>query len=176
MIVYLLISLTLIALSFNEKPDDNAVLLMNEKKNEYNQNIKNNKFAILIDYTKSIFQKRLWVYDLESKEVIIHSHVSHALRSGFLYPTEFSDQIGSEKTPRGAFVTGKPYNGKFGFSMRLYGLEEALNKNSLKRFITFHPRNNFFWSDGCFMTDKETATKIIDLTKNGCFMYVYGIE
>jgi hypothetical protein len=174
MLLYFFITLALIADSFSETPSGNAIQMMNEKYNKYSQHIKNKRYAILIDYSKSIFQKRLWVYDLKNKEVIINCHVSHAFKSGFLYPTEFSNQIGSEKTPRGTFVTCKSYFGKFGYSMRLHGLEEGLNSNSLKRFITFHPGDDLFWSDGCFMTDSETSKKIIDLTKNGCLMYVYG--
>jgi hypothetical protein len=174
MIIFLLTMLILIQEGYRETPDDDAIYLMEEKMKEFQLHIKNDRFVILIDYTKNIFQKRLWVYDLKNDSVLVHSEVSHSIKSGLLYAYDFSDEIGSEKTPRGAFITGNSYFGKFGYSMRLHGLEEGVNKNSLKRFITFHPNVNFFWSDGCFMTDEETSRKIIDLTKGGCFMYVYG--
>jgi hypothetical protein len=157
-----------------EAPDPLAMDMMNKKRIEFADKIQNDRYCILIDYSKHIFQKRLWVFDMEQNTTVVHCHVSHALRSGIFFAEDLSNAQGSLKTPKGAFATGKTYHGKFGYSMRLYGLEDGINSNSFIRYITFHPVKNSIWSEGCFMTSEESSKKIIDLTKNGCFMYVYS--
>lgn len=174
MFLFIIISFYLYTFAVTETPDIKAIELLNEKKFEYSDEITNQRYFILIDYSKSILQKRLWLYDTQKDTVVIHCYVSHAFYSGIIYASDFSNQHGSNKTPKGAFITGDSYNGKFGYSMRLHGLEKGINEHSYKRYITFHPCCKWFWSEGCFMTDRATSKKIIDLTKNGSFMYVYA--
>jgi hypothetical protein len=53
--------------------------------------VKNTKYAVLIDYSKSIFSKRLFVVDIKNKKIILTSVVSHAKNSGLQYATKFSN-------------------------------------------------------------------------------------
>ncbi len=173
MFIHFLIAFLTFSYLSAEKPHPKAVEMMIEKKEEFSIHISNHRYCILIDYSRHIFQKRLWVYDMDDDSVLVHCHVSHAWNSGFFYATDFSNTEGTNKSPYGAFVTGKTYTGKFGYSMRLHGLEKGINDKSYKRYITFHPLGISIWSEGCFMTSAELSRKIIDLTNDGCFMYVF---
>jgi hypothetical protein len=132
-------------------------------------------YIVLIDYSKPIFQERLYVFDMKKQKIIITSYVSHAFNSGKIYATDFSNIINSKKTSIGAYITLNSYYGKWGYSMRLKGVDSCLNTKAEKRNIVFHPNvtDNINYSDGCFMTKNEINKKIIDLVKNGYLVYVF---
>lgn len=173
MLLILLTTTFLFFVNLPQEPDKDLLFEIEEKMAEYEEYISNKKYCILVDYTAPIFYKRLWVINLKNGNVMVNCHVSHALKTGVFMPTDFSNEEGSNKSPYGSFVTGETYYGKFGYSMRLHGLEKGINDNSFKRYITFHPIKQSIWSEGCFMTSKECAKKVIDMTKNGCFMFVH---
>jgi len=136
----------------------------------------NKNLVIIIDYQRNILQKRLWVWNRKTNTVELHCRVSHAKYSGWLYPTVFSNKIGSELSCTGIFKTGNSYKSQYGngiyqLGMRIIGLEKDKNDNALARNIVFHSGRIPF-SEGCFMTETTNNKKIIDLTKNGCLVYV----
>ena len=138
---------------------------------------KNTRYSILIDYTKPILKKRLWVIDNENQHIVMNTHVSHAYNSGLIYPSKFSNKKGSNLSSIGVFKTKNSYKSNFGnddeqIGMRIEGLDKGKNDNVLDRNIVFHC-NYLFWSKGCFMTLPWINKKIIDLTKNGSLVYVY---
>jgi hypothetical protein len=137
--------------------------------------IKSTKYVVLIDYSKSIFSKRLFVVDVKIKKVILISTVSHAFKSGLQYATKFSDKEGTLKSCIGAFETKSTYFGQFGYSLILKGLDKGINSNAEQRKIIFHSSKKMKtkWSWGCFATPEETNKKLINLIKNGCLVYVY---
>jgi len=154
---------------------DNFNLIEKELKTHSKQ-FNKPKYAIVIDYSKPFFKKRLWVVDINSKETILNSHVSHAKNSGWFWATEFSNVVGSEYSSKGTFKTLNSYESKHGkgiykIGMRIKGLNKGVNDNVLKRNIVFHTSYGF-WSAGCFMTAPKTNKKIIDLTKNGHILIV----
>ena len=61
--------------------------------------VKNTKYVVLIDYSKSILSDRLFVVDVQNKKIVLISTVSHALKSGLQYATKFSNMegVGSPK-------------------------------------------------------------------------------
>lgn len=117
--------------------------------------------------------QRLWVIDLTNNEVILNSCVSHARRTGWLFPSDFSNKPKKFKSCAGCFVTGNSYHGTYGQGMRLKGLQKGVNKNARQRAIVFHPAKGMTWSGGCFMTPEEINEKIIELTEGGAFLYVH---
>jgi hypothetical protein len=105
---------------------------------------------------------RLHFADLEGG--IVHSYLvahgkgSDAEHDGFL--KRFSNDVGSEATSRGAYVTYEWYDGKYGPSIRLGGLDPD-NSNAVPRAIVMHPAwyadpamlekwGKLGRSDGCF--------------------------
>jgi L,D-transpeptidase catalytic domain len=128
------------------------------------------RYITLIDYRKSILQTRLWVYDQKAKKVVLSSRVSHAFKSGVVYASSFSNVNSSEKSCTGSFVTGTTYSGKFGYSLRLKGLDPS-NYNTLSRAIIVHNAPYYLpWTAGCLATNVNK--ELIDLTKGGSFIFI----
>ncbi len=136
---------------------------------------KRRDYVIIIDYRKSILQKRLYVLDMHLGKNIIESRVAHAIKSGLMYPTKYSNQFGSNTSSKGVFITGKTtISPKFGYAMLIEGLDKGINNNARKREIIFHSDKNMStkWSFGCFATPEEINKQLINLTKNGCLVVV----
>ena len=131
-------------------------------------------YVIVVDYRENIFQERLYVVDMKSKEIILSSVVSHGYKSGLLYATDFSNINGSNKSSKGVYTTGNIKYGKFGYSMYIKGLDKGINSNAYNRSIIFHSNKlmKTIWSQGCFATPEDVNKKIIDITKNGCLIVV----
>jgi hypothetical protein len=143
--------------------------LANQKIQKYNPPRKD--YVIIIDYRKNLLSKRLFVLDMKSNKVVVESRVTHAYNSGKLYATNFSNTPNSKKSCVGALLTQNPRMGRYGYSMVVKGLDQGINDNIKKRVIIFHP-TKAPWSEGCFAASRETIKKIIDLTHDGCLVYV----
>tara|TARA_B100000963_G_C22606797_1_gene662917 strand:+ start:61 stop:642 length:582 start_codon:yes stop_codon:yes gene_type:complete len=151
--------------------------------NDNRELIKNKRYLVIIDYNKDIFQKRFWLYDIEKDIILMNNKVTHALKSGIFYCNETSNVIGSNKSSVGSFITGKPYYGKWGYSMKVHGLDKE-NDRAYLRNIVFHSqcKHKYYgitlpawlsiYSKGCFCFDEKNMNKFISLTKNGTFVYV----
>ena len=131
-------------------------------------------YVIVVDYTKSIFLERLYVLEMKTGEIVIRSTVAHAWNSGVLCPNIFSNIDESNMSSAGCYVTAGTYKGKFGYSMKIRGLDKGVNDRAEARSIIFHSSKKMktVWSFGCFATPEETNKKIIDLTKNGCLVCI----
>lgn len=149
--------------------------LAKQKLKTFDTQVKNKRYVIVIDYSKSIMSERLYVIDLKESKIVISSKVSHAFNSGAVYATEFSNTPGTNMSCIGAFVTEGEYIGSFGRSMIIRGLERK-NSNARSRSIIFHSNKKMStpWSKGCFSTSEEINNSIIDLTKGGCLVYVFN--
>jgi hypothetical protein len=144
-------------------------VLLSRAKQEYREQrnkLGNRRYLTIVDYRKSILQDRLYVYDLQEKEVVLSSRVSHAFRSGLLYPTRFSNVDGSEQS----FITAEAYQGKWGYAMRIDGINST-NSNSRARNVVFHP--GYSWSAACYMTAPEVNERLINLIKGKSLVVVY---
>lgn len=170
--IVLSVVLLFVFTSFTSKSNDELFTIASQKLDEYN--IRKKDYVIIVDYTKSITTERLYVLDMKTKQVVIKSTVSHSFKSGVLYPTDFSNVSGTNKSSKGAFITKGTYNGGFGYSMIIRGLDQGINNNVESRKIIFHSTEKMStpWSNGCFATPKDVNEKIIDLTKNGTLVYV----
>lgn len=132
--------------------------------------------VIIIDFTRPMEVKRLFVVDLDSNKIIKSTKVCHGKGSGMVsIPTNFSNQVDSKKSSLGYMVTAESYMGSFGYSMRVDGLEQR-NNNVRKRAIVFHNSEvqSTPWSWGCFSIPEKDCKEVINLTKNGSLMYVFS--
>ena len=146
---------------------------------------------VVVDFSKPSTRRRLHVVDLKTKEIIRSHHVAHGSRTNCVYdrayPCYFSNKIGSRKSSLGAMKTGKVYTWGKRFptkrKLKLHGLEKQ-NSNVFVRGIIIHSANyvtNSYIkrnkragnSWGCLAVDKAICDDLIDLIKNGCFVYVY---
>ena len=67
------------------------------------------------------------------------------------------------------------YNGTWGYSLRIDGLEEDKNSNALKRNIVVHSSRKMYskFSLGCFSVPDKNSDALINLIKNGSLIYAY---
>lgn len=93
----------------------------------HNHKIKHKDFAVIIDFNLPVYARRLWLLDLRNDEVLLNTHVSHALQSGHLFAKDLSNVPQSYKSSAGSFVFQNDYQVKFGDSMLIEWLIQQIN-------------------------------------------------
>ena len=138
----------------------------------------------VIDYSKPSSQKRLWVYDLTTRELLYEELVAHGQGSGANLATEFSNQPDSHQTSLGLFVTDQTYVGRNGYSLRLDGLDKGVNDRARERAIVMHgapyvspgfvkANGRLGRSHGCPAVSDAVARDLIDKVKGGGLVFAY---
>jgi hypothetical protein len=138
----------------------------------------------VIDFSLPSTDKRMWVFDLEQKRLVFHELVAHGRNSGLNMAESFSNDDGSYMSSLGAFVTGAPYDGKNGYSLRLRGTQPAVNDHAESRAIVMHgapyvsdelirSQGRIGRSLGCPAVRPEVARPLIDEIKGGSVLYVW---
>jgi len=146
--------------------------------------VENPTTLTVIDYSKPSTEKRLFVYDVRTKELLYAEVVAHGQGSGEKMTTRFSNAPNSHATSLGLFVTAGTYIGKNGYSLRLNGLEQGFNDNALERAIVVHgaPYVNpntvgpLGRSWGCPALRPAVAREVIDHIKGGNLIFAYGAD
>ena len=121
----------------------------------------------IADFGVHSAKRRFYFVNLDREEVQPF-HVSHGTGSdpehdGWL--NSYSNVEGSNATSKGAYVTWEWYQGRYGTSVRLGGLDST-NNNALQRYIVMHraayaePSHIARWgrlgrSNGCFALGEE---------------------
>ena len=139
----------------------------------------------IIDYTLPSTYKRLWVIDIARTKILYNSLVAHGKYSGENYTTNFSNRINSLQTSVGLFLTENTYLGRYGYSLRLQGLEKGFNDNAKARTIVFHGAsyvNKKFAASigrigrswGCPAVEPKLAKPIINIIKDGTLIFSFS--
>jgi len=150
--------------------------------------VKNYRYIIIVDYTIHSRHKRLFVYDRGERKVIRSHHCAHGRGSSSPSNTgkavNFSNTIMSKCSSIGPAVTGGVYYGKYGRSLNLHGLVPSNDNMFIRRivlhkskyvtdqYIAYAGRCGQSW--GCLSVDPAIKESLIDLIKNGVFIYLYG--
>jgi hypothetical protein len=165
----------LLLISFHLFQPKNEIIEL-AKQVEKKYNVKNKRYVVIIDFKKSIYEKRLYVVDIENSQIVMESVVSHALNTGKEYASSFSNEPNSKKSSLGAFETSSTYYGYYGYSLKIKGLDKKLNDNCEKRAIIIHSTKKMStpWSWGCFSVPDENNKKLIELVKNGCLIFAHN--
>ena len=138
----------------------------------------------VIDFSQPSTSKRLWVYDLRSRELLFNDFVSHGRNSGENMATSFSNEPESNMSSIGLFRAAESYSGKHGYSLRLDGLEPGFNDRARARAIVIHgaeyvdgalaaSQGRLGRSLGCPAVRPELAKPLIDAVKDGGFVFAY---
>src|SRR5690554_4169700 len=98
-------------------------------------NKNNNPLLTIVDFNLPSTEKRMYVLDLEKKEVLYVTHVAHGRNSGGNYATSFSNKSGSYQSSLGFYRTAETYNGGNGYSLRLDGLEKEIGRASCRERV-----------------------------------------
>jgi len=92
----------------------------------------------IADFDQESCKKRLYIIDLASKKLLLNTWVAHGQNSGGDKPAYFSNNINSNQSSLGFYLTGEVYFGKHGRSLKLDGMDEGFNSNARERSIVVH--------------------------------------
>ena len=138
----------------------------------------------VIDYSQPSTARRLWIFDLRKKTLVLRDLVAHGQNSGENFATQFSNNEGSHQSSLGLFRTQESYQGANGYSLRMDGLEPGINDSARERAIVIHPASyvNPLWSQtqgrigrsqGCPAVRPQVARQVVDKLKDGQFMFAW---
>ena len=138
----------------------------------------------LIDYSLPSTEPRLHVYDLATGAQLFEELVAHGRNSGDNLATRFSDTMNSHQSSLGLFVTGGPYVGSNGYSLRMEGLEPGFNGRARDRAIVMHgawyvdpalakAQGRIGRSWGCPALREAVARDVIDTVAGGGVVFSY---
>lgn len=147
-----------------------------------NNGARQSQHLAIIDYSQPSTARRLWIFDLKKKKLVLRDLVAHGSNSGENFATQFSNREGSFQSSLGLFRTQESYEGAHGYSLRMDGLEPGFNDMARDRAIVIHAADyvNPLWSkrqgrigrsQGCPAVRPQIAKQVIDRLKNGQFMF-----
>ena len=137
----------------------------------------------IVDFSKPSSEPRFYVVDLASGNVeshlVCHGRGSDPGHSGYL--ERFSNDFGSYATSNGTYVTGDYYQGKYGTSLRVRGLDWS-NSNAEPRAIVIHNawyaepemlamHGQLGRSEGCFAMPKASQYAVMRKLAGGRMIY-----
>ena len=140
-------------------------------------------FMGIVDFSKSSGEARFHVVDLMNGTVeshlVAHGRGSDPDHSGFVEP--FSNDFGSYATSNGAYTTGDYYQGKYGLSMKVHGLDWS-NSNAEARAIVIHnawyaepemlaQHGKLGRSEGCFAFSRQSQWDVMRKLAGGRMIY-----
>ena len=139
----------------------------------------------VVDFELPSTEKRLWVLDLEAKQVKFHTLVAHGHNSGENVATNFSNQNESNMSSLGFYVTQGEYVGKHGRSLKLNGVDEGYNTNALARSVVMHGADyvseefiqqygRLGRSLGCPALPMDQKDEIIEAVHGGTCLFLNG--
>lgn len=146
---------------------------------------KKTPYFIIIDYTKPSYEKRFFLLNMESLTIENNTYVAHGKNSGIDMAITFSNKMDSYKSSLGFYLTGETYNGKFGYSLKLHGLEQHYNSNAYKRGVIIHGadtseekylKNYGFLgrTEGCPALPTSINKEILNKIKNGSVLFIFA--
>jgi hypothetical protein len=137
----------------------------------------------IADMDMNSTKKRLWIVDLDKKELLLNTWVAHGQRSGADKAVKFSNTNDSFQSSIGFYVTGETYNGQHGRSLRLDGMDDGFNNNARKRSIVVHGADyvsqgtinalgRLGRSQGCPAVAPELANKVINAIEGKTVLFI----
>ena len=137
----------------------------------------------IADFSIASASPRFHLVDLRSGAVeshrVAHGRGSDPDHSGYL--ERFSNDYGSFATSSGAYITGDHYDGKYGDSMKVIGLD-ASNNNAANRAIVIHNAwyaedevadtyGKLGRSEGCFAFSRASQWDVMNRLADGRMIY-----
>ena len=146
--------------------------------------VNNPRTLTVIDYSRPSSEKRMWVYDLRTRDLLYEELVAHGQGSGGNVPNAFSNEPETHRTSLGLFATDTTYVGKNGYSLRLDGLDAGINDRARERAIVIHgapyvsegfvkANGRLGRSWGCPAIRAELAREMIDRIKGDGLVFAY---
>ena len=145
--------------------------------------IRNRDTIGVVDFSLPSSEPRFHVIHLASNQVesfrVAHGSGSDPDHSGFV--EMFSNEFGSHATSNGTYITADTYEGKYGLSMKVDGLD-ATNNNAEPRAIVIHNawyaeddmipvHGKLGRSEGCFAFSRASQWKVMSRLGGGRMIY-----
>jgi len=145
----------------------------------------NSAVLSIVDFSLPSSQKRLFVINMITQELIFYDYVAHGKNSGAAIANSFSNKINSLKSSLGFFVTQNTYTGKNGLSLALDGKEKGTNDHALARSIVIHgapyvnenfanQKTGIGRSWGCPAVPEKISKDLIETIKDGSCFFIYA--
>lgn len=161
-----------------------SLAMMGFNKLNAQQRLSQDSILTIIDYTRSSKEKRLFVIDLKSKQLLFNSIVAHGRNTGEEFAKTFSNKHNSHQSSIGFYITEKPYQGSNGYSLALEGVEDGFNDKAKQRAIVIHGadyateqmikiKGYLGRSFGCPSLPPGLNKKIIETIKEGNCVFAY---
>ena len=137
----------------------------------------------VVDFSMDSGHPRFHVVDLRNGQVeshaVAHGRGSDPDHSGFV--EMFSNQFGSYASSNGTYITGDTYQGKYGTSMKVQGLDWT-NNNAESRAIVIHnawyaepemiaQHGKLGRSEGCFAFSRASQWQVMNRLADGRMIY-----
>lgn len=140
----------------------------------------------IADMTQPSTAKRLYLIDLDKKQLVMRTWVAHGQGSGELMCSSFSNREGSHATSKGLYRVGAEIaSPKHGAALMLHGMDRGVNCQAENRevimhgadyvsadFIARHGRLGRSW--GCPAVSRSDMPRMIELLAEGGYLYVHG--
>ena len=144
-----------------------------------------NPVLSIADMSQPSTKKRLYIIDLQKKQLLFNTYVAHGQNSGDLIANKFSNINASFQTSLGFYKTLSTYTGKHGLSLQLKGLEKGINDQVQNRNIVLHGADyaseefikktgRLGRSQGCPAVPYADSKQIIPVVKGGTCLFVYA--
>jgi hypothetical protein len=149
--------------------------------------IRNRDFIGIVDFAAPSADPRFHVVHLPSGHVeshrVAHGRGSDPDHSGFV--ERFSNDFGSHASSNGAYTTAETYDGKYGLSMKVNGLDWS-NNNAMARAIVIHNawyaeddmipvHGKLGRSEGCFAFSRKSQWDVMQRLGGGRLIYAEKI-
>lgn len=146
---------------------------------------KDKNYLIIIDFSKESSKKRFYLINLFEGKIEAETYVAHGKNSGIEKAISFSDQTNSYKSSMGFFLTRSHYKGRYGYSIRLKGLEKGINSNAFVRGIVLHGAKESEESylkqygflgrtEGCPAIPLSLVKNILGTIPENTVLFIYG--
>lgn len=146
--------------------------------------IKEKGYLTICDFSQPSSNRRLYVLDMCSEQLVLNTFVAHGRNSGGAYANRFSNRPASLQSSLGFFITQNTYFGEHGLSLRITGLEAGFNDKAMRRGIVVHGADYIQedWlrtsklmgrSYGCPAVPEKECSLIVNTIKNGSCLFIY---
>jgi hypothetical protein len=137
----------------------------------------------IADFSRASSEPRFFLLDTRTgkvtKHLVSHGRGSDPAHTG--YVQRFSNAIGSEASSQGSYITGDYYQGKYGRSMKVRGLDFTNNNAEARAIVVHtawyaepevvHEHGKLGRSEGCFALSHESLREVLARLGPGRFLY-----
>ncbi|MFI5452547.1 murein L,D-transpeptidase catalytic domain family protein [Pedobacter sp. UC225_61] len=145
--------------------------------------LSNKSILSIADFDQLSTKKRLYIIDLDKKEVLLNTWVAHGQKSGDDAAINFSNRNDSFTSSLGFYVTGEVYKGIHGRSLKLDGMDQGFNDLARSRSIVVHGASyvsqgtinalgRLGRSQGCPAVAPEVADEVINTIGDKTVLFI----